>query len=126
MVLRKRGIDLLSEKGNEAKGKFAADGSDMSGNAEWQYCQCSSEQADEMKQCGCGKEHSDAARPIHWRELHWRWECAFQILLEENDEMRRRIVKMAVDKVFQRRRNLLEDFSRMDDGAPIDDSSNVK
>ncbi|MBI4851863.1 MAG: hypothetical protein HY819_08715 [Acidobacteria bacterium] len=82
---------------------------------EWQYCDCDIEELEEL--CGCGKDHrwSNSQKPIHWREQHWIWECAFNVLVEENDDMRRRLVKFAVDKIFQRRRNILQDFTQEDE-----------
>ncbi len=86
-------------------------------SAEWQYCNCDAQELEQEKlTCGCGKDHlwSNLQKLIHWREQHWAWECAFAILLEENDDMRRRLVKFAVDKIFQRRRNILQDYTKED------------
>lgn len=82
---------------------------------EWKYCDCDIEELEEL--CSCGKDHlwSNSQKPIHWREQHWIWECAFNVLVEENDDMRRRLVKFAVDKIFQRRRNILQDFTQEDE-----------
>lgn len=87
-------------------------------SSEWQYCDCVVEELEEEKKiCGCGKDHlwSNPQKPIHWREQHWSWECAFVFLIEENDDMRRRLVKFAVDKIFQRRRNILQDYTKTED-----------
>lgn len=77
----------------------------MSSEPEWQYCDCESKEA-----CACGRSHPAASSAlIHWRESHWQLECAFGVLLEENDDMRQRIAKMAMDKIFQRRRNVFQE-----------------
>lgn len=86
-------------------------------SVEWQYCDCDAQELEEKKICGCEKDHlwSTSQKLIHWREQHWNWECAFAILAEENDDMRRRLVKFAVDKIFQRRRNILQDYTKTED-----------
>ena len=83
---------------------------------EWQYCNCDDNEQEELV-CGCGQPHLflTQQRAIHWRENHWSWECAFNLLLEENDDMRKRLVKMAVDKIFKKRRNLLKDYNLQED-----------
>lgn len=104
-------VQLIAFKLREIGNLNIRETKSMVEQVEWKYCDCDDE---EEKHCGCEKEHPDNKFPIHWREEHWRWECAFQVLLEENDEMRRRLVKMAVDKIFQRRKDRLQDF-REDD-----------
>jgi hypothetical protein len=89
----------------------------MSETPEWVECRCDSADLAEIKNCGCGQAHLSflGDKLIHWREQHWRWQCAFTAALEENDEMRKRLVKMAVDKIFQRRNNLLQDFVKLEE-----------
>lgn len=85
-------------------------------NAEWQYCDCDIEKQKELI-CGCGNSHlwEEQQKVIHWRENHWAWPCAFAIVIEENDDMRQRLVKLSIDKIFQRRRNLLSDYNSESD-----------
>jgi hypothetical protein len=85
-------------------------------NPEWQYCDCDKATQEEII-CGCGKNHlwNSQEKVIHWRENHWAWACAFAIVVEENDDMRRRLVKLSIDRIFQRRRNLLSDYSDSDE-----------
>lgn len=84
----------------------------MRGTPEWQYCDCASAE-DIGESCGCGEPHLKAnERVIHWRDGHWRIDCSFNYALMEADEMRQQLVKVAMNKIFQRRRNPIQDFIR--------------